>query len=254
MPMGTVELKGRVCMEEPIEAPVSARAVAYYKLLIEESNRRGKNSGWMAIHEDARREPFELDDGTGRALVIPDGAEVSLSDASRHRTSFFSEIPARLQSYMSKAGLSTRDRGLRFTEDCIEIGQTVYVHGVAQERRGLDLWREQMERVSGKLRVVKADPDEMERLDLDGDGRISEDEWQSAHSKALADVQREGIEKRVAIAQGSSGELFLISDRGEQNLVNNLRLDAALCVLGGGTVFIGAVVTLVHILKLKLLD
>ena len=77
----------------------------------------------MAIHEDARREPFELDDGTGRALVIPDGAEVSLSDASRHRTSLFSEIPARLQSYMSKAGLSTRDRGLRFTEDCIEIGQ-----------------------------------------------------------------------------------------------------------------------------------
>ena len=251
IPMGTVELKGRAYMKEPIEAPFSARLVAYYEVEIEESHKRGKDSGWTLIHSGASQKPFELDDGTGRVRVIPDGAESRLSNASARRSSFFSELPARLQSYMSKVGFEgglSGGLGLRFTERCIEIGETVYVHGVAHERRALDLWREQMEGVSEKLGVVKADPDEMERLDVDGDGRISDDEWQSAHSRAIADVQREGAENRVAIAQGNSGELFLISDRREKNLVSYLRLEAAVNALGGGTAFIGGVVMLLSTL------
>ena len=45
----------------------------------------------------------------------------------------------------------------------IEVGQPVYVQGVAQHRPGLDLWRELTERVSEKLREVKANADEMRR-------------------------------------------------------------------------------------------
>ena len=248
MPMGSVEVKGVARMEEPLEAPFTGKAVAYYKVEIE---RYDGEDGWEPLHRDESQEPFFLDDRTGQVLVIPQGAEFRLRADVVHTTSIFSQEPWRLESYRTKHEIGRGFFGgakLRFTERHIEVGQPVYVQGVAQHRPGLDLWRELMERVSEKLREVKANADEMHRLDLDGDGRISEDEWQSAHSRAVAEVRAEGIEDRAAIAQGSSGELFLISDRSEKDLVGRLRLESAGGVLAGGTAFIGGVVMLLSIL------
>ena len=248
MPMGSVEVKGVARMEEPLEAPFTGKAVAYYEVEIE---RYDGDDGWEPLHGDASQEPFFLEDRTGQVLVIPQGAEFRLRADVVHTTSIFSQDPWRLESYLTNREIRTGFFGrakLRFTERRIEVGQPVYVQGVAQHRRSLDRWRELMERVSEKLREVKANADEMHRLDVDGDGRISEDEWQSAHSRAVAEVQAEGIEDRAAIAQGSSGELFLISDRREKNLVSRLRLESASGVLGGGTAFIGGVVMLLSVL------
>ena len=52
----------------------------------------------------------------------------------------------------------------------------------------------------------------------------------------------------MSIAQGSSGELFLISDRSEKAIVGRLRLESACGVLAGGTAFIGGVVVLLSML------
>ena len=253
MPMGAVEVKGIARMQDPLEAPFTGKAVVYYELEIEELRKSGKHSKWVTIHEDTTEEAFYLDDGTGQILVIPRGAESHLPADYVCRSSFFSEAPPRLQNYLSKNGLERRffkrSRNLRFTERHIEVGQQFYVHGVAQERSGLELWRQQMGRVSEKLREVKAHPEKMQRLDLDGDGRVSEEEWESAHSEAVAEVRSEGVENRVAIAEGSSGELFLISDRSEKSLVRRLRWGAAGGVLGGGAAFIAGVVTLAYVLK-----
>ncbi len=253
MPMGSVEVKGVARMEEPLEAPFSGIAVAYYKVEIEEYRKSGSHSSWVTIHEDASETPFYLEDDTGEVLVNPQGVETHIAHGYLRETSRFSDAPVRLQNYMLKNYLERKifnqGRRLRFSERHIGLGQRVYVHGVAQERRRLDLWREQMQRVSEKLSEVKADPDEMRRLDVDGDGRVSEDEWQMAHSRAVAEVRHEGIENRVAIAQGSSGELFLISDRSEKDLVGRLRWETAGGVLGGGAAFIAGVVILASALK-----
>ena len=253
MPMGSVEVKGIARMEDPLEAPFTGKAVVYYELEIEEYRKHGKNSSWVTIHEDASEEVFYLDDGTGQIPVIPCGAESHLPADFVRRTSFFSDASPRLQNYLSKHELErrffNRARSLRFTERHIEVDQQVYVHGVAQERGRLDLWREQMGRVSEKLREVKADPEKMRGLDVDGDGRISDYEWESAHAQAVAEVQHAGVENRVVIGEGSSGELFLISNRSEKALVSRMRLEAAGGVFGGGAAFIASVVVLVSVLK-----
>ena len=253
MPMGSVEVKGLAQTEEPLEAPFTGKASAYYEIEIEEYRKRGKHSSWVTIHKYSSDAPFHLDDGTGRVLVIPHGAETHLPADFVQRTSLFSEAPLRLQTYLQTNGLErrffNRGRSLRFTERHIEVGQPAYVHGVAQERAGLARWREQMERVTEKLREIKASPEAMQSLDVDGDGRVSDDEWQSAHSEAVAEVREEGVEDRVVIGAGSSGELFLLSDRSEKALVSRLRLESAGCVLGGGVAFIGGVVVLVNTLR-----
>lgn len=253
MPMGSVEVKGAARMAEPLEAPFTGKRVAYFEIEIEEYRRHGKNSRWVSIHGDASQDPFYLEDDTGQVLIIPQGAELHLPNDFVRKSSRFSSVPQHLQSYMSSNGLErtffSRGRSLRFTERHIEVGQPVYVHGVAGERPALDLWREQMERVSERLRDVKADPDAMQRLDTDADGRVSEDEWQFAHSDAVAEVRGEGVEDRVAIARGNAGELFVISDRSEKNLVRRLQLESAGGVFGGGGAFIAGVVILTSVLK-----
>jgi hypothetical protein len=126
------------------------------------------------------------------------------------------------------------------------VGELVYVYGVAQERRGVDVWRERMEQVTEKLREIKADPEKLQRLDTDGDGRISQDEWQSAHSQAVAEVRGQAVADRVVIAKGSSDKIFVISNRGERELVSRLHLQSVASVVAGGAGFIGGVVILVY--------
>jgi hypothetical protein len=250
MPMGSVEVEGVARIEEPLHAPFSDKPVAYYEIEIEEYRGSGKNSRWVTIYEEASEDPFYLDDGTGQVLVIPQGAELRLRKAFEYKNDTFSGVPPHLERFLSsqnlRGGFFGRWRSLCFTERHIQTGQLVYVYGVAQERRGLDLWRERMELVTEKLREIKADPEKLQRFDTDGDGRISEDEWQSAHSQAVAEVRGEAVADRIVIAKGSSDKMFLISDRSERELVSRLRLQSAASVVGGGAGFIAGVVFLVY--------
>ena len=138
MPMGSVEVKGVARMEEPLEAPFTGKAVAYYDAEIEKDG----DDGWEPLHRDTSQEPFFLEDRTGQVLVIHQGAEFRLRADVVHTTSIFSQEPWRLESYRTKHEIGRGFFGgakLRFTERHIEVGQPVYIQGVAQHRPGLDL-------------------------------------------------------------------------------------------------------------------
>jgi hypothetical protein len=139
-------------------------------------------------------------------------------------------------------------RRLRVTERHIDLGDPVYVYGVAQERS--DLRRVRAERVNEKLRALRGDAEGMRAIDLDRDGEISHHEWERARREALDEANAEGIEDRVWIARGERGEPFVVSDHDERGLVRKLKWLAGGSVFGGGGLAVGSTAYFLHLFGL----
>lgn len=247
MPMGLVELHGAARSGEPHTAPFSEKPVAFYRARVEQYRRRGRSSRWVTIHDEISSEAFWLEDETGRVLVLPEGAELNLP-SDYHRRFNGSRLPAHLESYLDGVGIAPRSFGfgksLRFTEWHIGAGQPFYLHGLAQEHPGLRGLKR--ERTNEILRAVRSDPERMAALDSNGDGRVDPEEWDRAREEACARAGSEEIEDRIVVARGGPGDLFLISDRSERELVRRLRWETALYLFFGGAAFVAGTATLIH--------
>ena len=245
LPMGSVEIVGTAEVEESLVAPLTGKQVAYYRVLVEELRSSRHGSRWVARHVEVEEPPFHLRDETGRVLVMPNGADVHLPEAYEFQDNGWSSVPAEVENFLHSRGIKKGFfRGTyRFREWHIALGEPVYVYGVAQDRPGMG--REHRERVTERLREVKADPQRMRELDSDGDGRVSDLEWDSARRGALEAVDAEGTNDRVAIARGESGEMFVISNHDERELVRLLRWKAFGGVFGGGALSVGGAAYLI---------
>ena len=241
LPMGSVEVVGTAEAEEPLIAPLTGKSVAYYEVRVEELRSSKHGSRWVTRHHEVENPPFHVRDETGRVLVLPDGSDTHLPEAYRFQDNRLGSVPAAVEAYRDSCGVRTGFfRGTyRFREWHIGIGEPVYVLGVAQDRP--DLRRERTHRVTEKLREIKSDPSKLLRFDVDGDGVVSDLEWDRARGQAVADVTAEGVEDRVVIARGSSGEMFVLSSRDERGLVGSLRWRAFGGVFGGGALFVGGI-------------
>jgi hypothetical protein len=247
MPMGLVELHGVARLEEPLTGPFTAKPVAFWKVTVEEYRRQGRHSRWVTRHKSSSTDqPFYLEDDTGRVLVLPDGAETHLPIDYREKYSGGS-LPLLVETYLGKQKISLGWFGafkrLRFTEWHIEVGQPFYLHGLAQERP--DLRQRQRDRVNEILRDVREDPEAVEALDTNRDGRVDDLEWEQARRSAVVQARSEGVSDRVVVARGSPRDLFLISDRSEHELVRRLRWETIGYIFGGGAAFVAGTAYLV---------
>jgi hypothetical protein len=113
-----VVARGRVVPRDRIESPLTGERCVYYRYLVEEWRRGSVNvvdTGlWHAVEQDEAIAEFYLDDGTGRALVEPTGAEIDYR--APH-----GPVPVALPA------------GRRASELRLEDGDLVEVRGVAEE-------------------------------------------------------------------------------------------------------------------------
>ncbi|MEE8558817.1 MAG: GIDE domain-containing protein [Myxococcota bacterium] len=249
MPMGLVELHGAAVAEETFTGPFTGKPVVFWEATVEEYRRGRRSSHWVTVHKASSEEhPFHIEDETGRVLVLPANAETHLPND--YRESFGGRsLPAGVEAYLDRSGVRARGlfgigKRLRFTERHIVPGQAVYIHGVAQERP--DLRHRVRDRRNEILREVKASPEAMDAIDRDGDGRISDQEWDTARRSAASQARSEGVTDRVVVAKGGPRDLFLLSDRSERELVRRLHWTTGLCVFGGGAAFVAGTAFLVH--------
>lgn len=139
MAMGLVELNGRVAERSRVSAPFSGHACAYWEveIAVRSSRQRGGTSSWTTVHRNRSGHPFYLDDGTGTALVYPQGAECHLPFGVEEETHGFG-VPECYQQYMEQQGLALRAvwalGPMRFRERVLEDGNAVFVLGRAYPR------------------------------------------------------------------------------------------------------------------------
>ena len=123
MPIGKVELKGRgQALGQPIKTPFSAAPCLWYRFTVEvekpETDSQGRVSmRWSTVDSGESSAPFQLDDGTGCVMVVPEGAEIDAPE-----------------TYCNTEGAMVAGR-IRRTEWSLDIGSALYALGVLRAGR-----------------------------------------------------------------------------------------------------------------------
>lgn len=183
MAMGMVEVHGRARRLYALVAPMTQSPCIFYRL---RKYRRDRNNRWKLIREmDSRHVPFQVDDGTGRVTVDPEGASVR---AKTRRTGFPGDSPLTFTAFRREY------EDEKWTEELIFEGTSLYVLGYAYPRH--EQRQTLRERTAARLRELKLDPRALHRYDTDGDGRIDQREWDAARSDAEQESLREQLAER----------------------------------------------------------
>jgi len=228
---GQVELEGVTQMMEgtPIIAPLSGQRCVWYRYTVEEKT-EGKDE-WRMIESGTSEAIFHLNDGTGRCIIDPDGAEVIPSIRQHWRgLSRRSSAPPPEQGFWDRFASAGK---YRYSESRIAEGVPLYAMGYLKSLGSADPGTLD-DAIRTLVRRWKQDPARLrQRFDTDGDGIISPAEWEAA----LGLAEREAIQELGEtlhppeinlLKKPPDGKLFLLSTVPEHRLKQHYRRDALL--------------------------
>jgi len=143
---GPVEIEGRAVEGDDgtVEAPFTGSRCLAYTYEVEELRSSGKTQSWEPLDSGMDGVDFVVDDGTGRVLVDPSGADIHLESQSV-TVPPGTELPERLARFVAaNESVDPQDRVIdlkitqfevgnkqRFTERRLDVDETVYVYGQA---------------------------------------------------------------------------------------------------------------------------
>lgn len=203
---GYVELTGRGAVQgEPILSRYSNLPCLWCRYKME--RKRSDNKGWHTEEQGVNSAPFLIDDGSGKCVVDPDGAEV----ITRHKDSWTSG-------------------DYRYTEWRLLDIDEIYVLGEFRTVGGSNTELTQDELVKQVLSEWKMDnADLLKRFDLDNNGVLDMREWMLARSAAKREAEKRLNEALAApdinfMLQPRDGRLFLISNLDQDKLASRYKL------------------------------
>lgn len=204
-PQGYIELVGRgqQLPGAALVSPVNGLPCLWYRYRIERRN----GDRWEHIESGVSDDTFGINDGSGRMLVDPDGAEIMTS----HKQ------------------VSNLDR-YRKTEWTLIEGETIYVIGEHVTLGGPNAVLDKKAELAALLAHWKRDKRALlAGFDSDRDGEISLEEWERARQAAAAEVDRTHHEIRLKdgvhlVRKPDHGRPFLIANRGVTALVRHFHL------------------------------
>lgn len=132
------DTQGRVvghaqALQHVLTSPLTGRPCVYYIAKVEEHRSSGRSSYWKTIISESNFVPFQLIDQTGRAIVDPAGAEVVLDFDGSSSSGTFNEANPTQEAFLQRHGHKSKgwifNKGLRYREAVIHIGETVAVMG-----------------------------------------------------------------------------------------------------------------------------
>lgn len=204
-PQGYVELvgRGRQPPGGTLLSPITGLPCLWYRYRVERLN----DKRWEHVESQVSHDTFGVDDGSGRVLVDPDGAEIVTS-----------------HKQVSISG------GYRRTEWRLIEGETVYVIGEHITLGGPNAVLDKKTDLATLLTEWKRDKATLlARFDANRDGEISLDEWERARQAASVEIDRIHLDIRLKdgihlIRQPAHGRPFLIANREVTELVRHFRL------------------------------
>ena len=204
-PQGYVELVGRGQQPpgETIVSPVNGLPCLWYRYRIERKN----GDRWEHVESGVSHDTFGISDGSGLALIDPDGAEILTS-----------------RKQVSRVG------DIRKTEWTLIEGETLYVIGEHVTLGGPNAVLDKKADLSSLLADWKHDKATLlARFDANRDGEISLEEWERARKAASDEVDRAHLEIRLKdgvhlVRKPAHGRPFLVANREVTALVRHFRL------------------------------
>jgi len=230
--MGMVELSGKAQRCYDLKSSATKTRCVYYRCRYYRYEKSGDTSRWVKTRDvSSGGIPFYLEDDTGRVLIHPKGAVM--------------QAPMTVQSfqgsYIPTLAFQMNDPNKKVVEELIPEKARLYVLGSARiQKQG----RKLLEIIVDKLRTLKQSPTMLSKYDVNGDGKIDGDEWESARDDAermaYAEALARGPEASEIVVVGKPriGLLpFIIADS-EQKLTAKL-LWLTLLYLAGGAITMG---------------
>jgi hypothetical protein len=139
--IGLVEVNGTPVGPYVLSAPMSGSPCYYYRVQAWQWEQSGNNHAWRPVLDESLYVPFFLEDGTGRVLIDPQGADLdvhrSFSDeigASFFRTAGL--LPPHIKDFLLKRGLVPYEK-IKVEEQTIPQGFPLFVFGTLGENPAL---------------------------------------------------------------------------------------------------------------------
>ncbi|NOY23842.1 MAG: hypothetical protein GXO70_10090 [Acidobacteria bacterium] len=235
---GFVEVLGRIHAQSPLISPISGAKCAYFRYIKEKrvNTRDGYNWNATEIGEAIADDCF-LDDGTGIISLNLKNARFSIS-AREKSYNTYADLN---MGIMPASGISN----VRYTEEYLEDGKTVYAMGTATPVNPL-------RRFGEYLSYIKKDKNRLLRFDLDGNGVVDEAEWQLAlpqlRREFLDHYMKKGQSFSLMIDYRKDFPIFLVSDQPEEKLLKTLKWKIPVTLVMGLVSFVIFLILLVSII------
>ena len=239
---GFVELSG---IQHPIEgiplsAPLTGSACTWWDYKIERREQTRNSKGqtrtrWSTMEKDTSVGFFHLRDETGEILVNPVGADVT---PSLQRV-WYGDARRPNGDSTSRFGASLKGR-YRYTERIMRPGEPIYALGHFETWSNVPGRNERSKKRSEILAEWKTDAAELvRRFDADGDGRVDQDEWESARQAAQALAEEQVAEAAMKpdvdiLMKPEEDHPFILSTKSQDELAKAYRWKA----LGGLVLFL----------------
>jgi len=197
---GYVELvgRGKPLNDPPLLSKLTLLPCLWYRFRIERKS--GRNE-WHVEDSGETDDPFVLDDGSGRCVIDPSGAEI----LTRHKDTW-------------------RQGEYRYTEWKLLGIDSLYAIGQFRTLGGSSVELDGNSEMNAVLAEWKRDmPDLHRRFDLDKDGQIDMQEWMLARRQARREAARRMVAASAQpdtnyLGQSHDGRLFLISNLPQSRL------------------------------------
>ncbi len=234
---GVAELPPRATCK----GPLTGLPCAWWTYKIEErGGGPGRRRGWHTIDKMTSETPFLLDDGTGKCLVDPRGAEVV---AHEHTVWYGADewpqfhVPPGDGPLGKFFDVLLSGGRYRYTERRLNTAQMMCALGEFRTSGGLS-GEDPEDGVLQLLHDWKSDQAKLlERFDANHDGQIDAAEWEQVRAAARAEViakrnVRERAPTVAVLAQPADGRAFLLSDTDQESLARRFQWQAAAGIVG----------------------
>ena len=191
---GYVELegKGQFIDNRPVYAPLSNHPCLWYSSKIEQQETFTENgrtqTRWNVVYSNTSEHRFKLTDGASSCDVDPDRAEVNGNEKLVWYGN--TEWPTRTQMLESQSIVHAMSNRYRYSESLILPGQPLYILGQFSTASAMaqKSVRDVMINVINEWK--RDQPALRERFDINCDGNIDQQEWETARTEAHTEAQR----------------------------------------------------------------
>jgi hypothetical protein len=236
--LGAVEVSGTVVGPYTLIAPLSQADCFYYHAVA-----RGNSGEEKKTSAEVLYVPFFLDDGTGRVMVDPRGAETDLRPSVDGEYSS-STSDAFTRHFLVRHGISN-EYPAHLEEYCIRAGDRLYVLGTLRENPGLESAADCLAhgRSQGFLSAAAADLQRRAALESmlpPGSSLPPTPRSRSVETEAF------DLNPPVVLMKGTSGDPFFISWRSQRDVVEELACRSVFYIWGGPVLALAGLWLLVH--------